>query len=249
LATVPAAAPATAPAEPAPSPPAPSSRGALALTGAPMVIADHAASAPPGLAGGPTLSSLVQAIRRRWLLAFGIALLGGTSAVLAVLSLWPAKYAASARLQIASRGDPGIFAQTDHDEDFLTFKTNIAAALKSPLFLNTALKSDEAQKLALVRDNPGAAEWLSEALKTDFKGPGILEVRLGADNGGEVAALLNVVLREFIKDLRLKDASRRSAKTRELESSLAARKRKLDEKRSRLRTLENQGGFDDLETA
>src|SRR5262245_36553602 len=158
--------------------------------------------------------------------------------MLLVLSLWPAKYTASARLQLAARGEDPVFAPPDRDEGLLTFHASIAAALKSPLFLHEALKSDEAQKLELVRDNPGAAEWLSEALTSDFQAPGILEIKLSADDGGGLATLLNVIVDEFIKNLRTTDVARLTAKTKELENSLAARKRKLDDKRATLRRLE-----------
>src|SRR5437899_3353709 len=83
---------------------------------------DSGAQLPPGLTGTPTFESLVQALRRRWLLAVSLAVMGAGLAVAAVLFFMPAKYAAQVRLHVASRGDARMFGEGNDDPDFLLFK-------------------------------------------------------------------------------------------------------------------------------
>src|SRR5262245_54818484 len=167
------------------------SRAALSLAGAPSLVpAEPGSNLPPALSSGPTLATLLQALRRRWLLASTLPLLGALVTVAAILTLWPARYTAIARIQLAGRSEPGVF-ENHHDEDLLTFKTNIAAQLKSTVVIQAALKTDEIRKLGASGDL--SVEAVEASLKTEFKGPGILEVRLAGDRPAEVAVMLNAI--------------------------------------------------------
>src|SRR5271166_5718733 len=64
---------------------------------------------PPALTNAPTVAGLAQALRRRWPLALGLALVAAMMAVVGVFTLMPAKYPAQVRLHIASRGDVRVF--------------------------------------------------------------------------------------------------------------------------------------------
>src|SRR5213593_992979 len=76
--------------------------GALAQTGyPPFVVGEPASHLPPGLHATPTLSSLAQALRRRWPLALGLSLAVGLASVFLILFVWPSGYTAQARLQVA----------------------------------------------------------------------------------------------------------------------------------------------------
>src|SRR5262249_4522577 len=68
-------------------------------------------------------------------------------------------------------------------------------------------------------------------------------------HGAETAAMLNLILDTFLKDLRVKEEDRRRQKGRELEAAYAKRKDRLDRRKSELRKLEMDSGLQDLETA
>src|SRR5438034_1361615 len=108
--------------------------GALAQTGyPPFVVGEPASHLPPGLHATPTLSSLAQALRRRWPLAVGLA------SVFLILFVWPSGYTAQARLQVAARPERPLFDTNQGEDDFLLYKANVAAMIKSPLVLTAAL--------------------------------------------------------------------------------------------------------------
>src|SRR5262245_24516505 len=93
----------------------PEPRALVMCNGMPL-LPETGPALPPGLSAGPTVSTLAQALRRRWLLASTLPLAGALVFIVAVFVLWPARYTATARLQVASRTDPGIF-HAEHEED------------------------------------------------------------------------------------------------------------------------------------
>ncbi len=193
---------------------------------------------PPGLAAAPALSGLMHALRRRWLVTASLALLGAATVVLVVLNLVPAKYRVVARLQLSSRAERAVFADDGPDEDFLTYKTNLAASLKSLDVLNTALKE---------KKNPRPVSWLEAGLKTEFKGPGLLEFTLSADEPDGLADLLNTVVDTALEKMKQEESDRRRNRLKELEGKLTARRLIVDGRKRGLRRAE--GDLDDWETA
>src|SRR6266850_2132459 len=56
-----------------------------------MVLGGEGPSGPPGLTAAPTVSGLVQALKRRWQLALGLALAAALATVAAVFLGMPAR--------------------------------------------------------------------------------------------------------------------------------------------------------------
>ena len=108
-----------------------------------MAQGNSAASEPPALASTPTLTVLLQALKRRWHVALGLACLAATLMGLGVFTLMPPRYHASIRLRVAARV-PG-----SEDIEFPIFKANMEALVKSPLVINNALndKTDDGREV------------------------------------------------------------------------------------------------------
>jgi capsular exopolysaccharide synthesis family protein len=227
--------------------------GAIALTDSAVVPASYlamlngaAAAAgshlPPAVAGVPTMTSLAQALRRRWPLALGLALAAAALMVAAVFALMPAKYAVQTRLQVAARGDIRVFGEGNDETEFALYKANMAAMIKYPGVLYAALTQKtssgrDVKDLAIVRDN--GVDWLEFALKTDFLlGPEILKVVLSTDRPDEGAELLNAVARAFVDDNHQKDIERRDRRLKEYKENLAKLEQELNGQRLELRKRE-----------
>lgn len=210
----------------------------------------------PGLSGTPSMSALMQALRRRWLLALGLALAGAGLTVAAVLFLFPAKYVAQVRLQVSSRGEAPVFGGGNPEEtEFAIYKANMAAMVKSPWVLNAALNQKTAQgqpikDLSIVRDKgAGAVDWLEMALKTDFLlGPEILRVTLAGDKPDEVASLLNAVAKAFVEENDQRESARRQQRMEQLAAKQRELESELGELRKQARVLEKENKLEDKET-
>jgi capsular exopolysaccharide synthesis family protein len=190
----------------------------------------------------PTISALVQALRRRWLLAFGLAAGAAALVVGAVLAAMPAKYPAQVQLHISSRGDVRVFGEGNDEPEFLLYKKNMEAMIKSQAVLLAALNQKtstgkDVKDLALVRDQ--GVEWLETALKTDFLlGPEILKVVLATDRPEEGAELLNAIAKAFALDNFQKDNERREKRLKDFKDNLGKLELELNKLRQQLRSRE-----------
>lgn len=209
------------------------------LMGSPGETGPHL---PPGLDAKPTMSGLLQALRRRWPLALALAAGAAVLAVVGVLIVMPAKYAPQVRLHIASRGDPKAFGGEKDETDFLLYKANMAALIKSPQvhFAALAQKTStgkDVKDLSLVRDN--GVEWLEFALKTDFLlGPEILKVVLNSQQPDEGAELLNAIAKAFVEENYEKDKERRDKRLKDFKDNLGKLDAELTNLRQTLRSRE-----------
>jgi capsular exopolysaccharide synthesis family protein len=186
---------------------------------------------PPGLSSAPTATSLFQALRRRWLLAFSLAFLGALLAVAGILTFFPAQYSAHVRIQIAARSGPTLFTPGTNDEnDFLIYKASLAALIKSPLVVNAAV--NQVKDLSMIREKPKPVQWLETALKTDFLlAPDILRVTLSGDDPEEVTKVLNAVTEAFLKEMENREKAKRQSRLEELKESQRQALETLHQKR------------------
>src|SRR5262245_25641500 len=95
--------------------------------------AAQASSGPPGLAAAPTMGALMHALRRRWLSAATLGVLGAALTAAAVFFVMPPKYLAEARLIVDSGRQPNIGIDRGADTEFVIFKANLPALIKAPL--------------------------------------------------------------------------------------------------------------------
>jgi capsular exopolysaccharide synthesis family protein len=218
------------------------------MAGVPPVAGEPAPAGPPGLSAAPTVTALMHALRRRWLLAVGLALLGAFAAVAAVLVLLPARYVVTAKLKLSSFAAPTIFTQRhEHHGEGGIWKANQEALLKSPLVLTRALDSDKVKGLPAARESVG---WLEGALKVDFLlGPEIMRVTLSGDDPESLAPLLTAVIDAYLDELNQQEMGKRMALLKELEGSQNGYQTKLWKAEDELRKEERRLGIDDPETA
>jgi capsular exopolysaccharide synthesis family protein len=197
---------------------------------------------PPGLAGTPTFSGLLQALRRRWPLALVLAVAAAACAGGAVFTLMPAKYPAQALLQISSRGDVRVFGEGNDEPEFLLYKKNMEAMVRGPMVLDAACgqktsTGKEVKDLELVRQQ--GLDWVATALKTDFLiGPEILKVTLPSDRPDEGAELINAIARAFTSLSFQKDNERRDKRLKDYKDNLGKLEQELTKLRQQLRARE-----------
>jgi capsular exopolysaccharide synthesis family protein len=203
---------------------------------------EDAPSGPPGLSFTPTLTGLLDALRRRWLLAVGVALGAAALLVVGVFVFNPPRYIAGMRIRVNAR-QAGA-----EDVEFPIFKANMEALVKSPLVLSAALNDKtkdgrEIKDLAIVRAKGlGAVEWLEKSLKTDYLlGPEVLRVTLPVDHPDETADLLNAIAKAFLNEYTEMERSKKQqrlselrGKKEELERQLIGLRKDLDDQYKRL---------------
>src|SRR6185369_8492294 len=104
-------------------------------------IAETAAALPPGLAGAPTARALLLALRRRWLLAGIVAVLGGIVAGVATwLGMPTPPLTAQSLLHVEAQPPAVVYQRGESRSDFQSYQRTQVALVKSRLVLNTALR-------------------------------------------------------------------------------------------------------------
>jgi len=226
----------------------PAARGGLALPGVlPLVGADT--SVGTGLNAAPTPAALLQALRRRWVLATGVALLGAAVAAAAVWLILPPQYTASARLQVASKAPGRLLSHNDDETDFTLYKQNQVAAITSSPVLSGALNKDEVKSLQLVREKVNPIPWLEKAIKVDFMvSPEIMRVGLSSTEPDELAPLVNAVVESYLQDMEAREQAKRSVLLAALKKNQQLEEGKLHERQKDLRIKEQEQGLEDPAT-
>jgi succinoglycan biosynthesis transport protein ExoP len=183
---------------PAPRPDGASSAAPGTFSGAliPWSLGDKP-TGPAALSAAPTASALLQSLRRRWPTALVLATLGAAAAVALVMLVMPGQYTASALLEVSSRSPIHFLGEGDQQPDPIAVKENNKAIILSPNVLNKALNSKQAQALAAVRDEFESADRLAKALKVDFKGPEMVEIKLSSQDPETAQKLVNAVADEY----------------------------------------------------
>jgi capsular exopolysaccharide synthesis family protein len=228
------------------NPATPAARTALALPT--MVQGMDQSMAGNGASPPPTFGTLVQALRRRWKLATGLAIVGALAGVMVVMTLFPAMFTTSSRVQVSMNPDVKYFTPTTNEgPDFITYRASLAAYIKSPMVINAALK--QVKDLPSIREQNSAVDWLENALKTDFLlAPEIMRLTLSGDRPDDVAKIVNAVTDAFIKEMDNKEKARRQVRLDELKENHRYTLETLNQKRRTYYERIKTGGLDDPAT-
>jgi succinoglycan biosynthesis transport protein ExoP len=196
---------------------------------APRPVVRPAAGPPPILTGPPTAGGLLQALRRRWLAALVLGLLGGGLMGAVLWKLVPVRYTAETWLQVRLDGpqaDPAAAAR---------FQKAQALVLKGPGVLTGALHNPDVAVVAAARGGRDPLAWLDRILTVDAERAGVLRVQAVGDHPEEVALLLRTVVRLYLQQ----QAEQRQGTLEQLQETFARGARQLREKKDRLAALDN----------
>jgi polysaccharide biosynthesis transport protein len=201
---------------------------------------------PTILSSTPTVLGLLNAFRRRWFSALGLAFL--TGAVLAT-ALWfispPPGFTARTLLHIASL-QPVILGETPESRVvFGDYQRTQMAMVKNRRVLNAALRSPKVKNLTEVQQVLDPIDWLDKQIKLDYAiSPEILRISIsGADKS--VADLVDAVRDAYLTEIVAKEHDARFKRLELLKELYTQYEDKLKKKRDDLRVLANDLGSTD----
>jgi len=156
--------------------------------------------------------------------------IGVAAAVVSVAIVWfswpPAQHTARSLVHVA-HAPPKILLDVSENKNVETYRSSLAALVKSRFVLNTALGKSDVQHLRLVMERPDPVQWLENEIKVDFSaGPEVLRISLQGDEPRELAILVNAVTRAYLDEIASKEQNQ---KVNRLEV-LRTLHRKYDEK-------------------
>jgi polysaccharide biosynthesis transport protein len=236
--------PATDTAASFPTPPVEMTRG--------TVVPRQQLAATP--AAGATLSpmALLYALRRRQMLALGVAILAAaTCGPAAWFFVPPAQFKAQARLQVIAQQPKVLFGtvETEVSDDYHRYQTTQLTLVKSRLVLNTALQDEQVNKYRMVKELDDPIAWLQEKLKVEFiSGSEIMEIALSGKDPQELAGLVNAIKEAYVEEVVNVDKKRRVDRHSKLKKIKQTYTEILKERRDHQRKLAVTIGSDDRQT-
>jgi succinoglycan biosynthesis transport protein ExoP len=153
-----------------------------------------------GASSGPSLTALLKALRRRWLLASFLSLTL-TGLTLAAVWKWlpPPKHMAQAVLYVAATKPSLIDAGGQFGGEFVIYQQSQKALLTSRQVLSAALSDPQVMELATVKEQGDPVDWLQKELKIDFKiGPEYMRATLSGDHPEELKVLLAAICEAYL---------------------------------------------------
>jgi capsular exopolysaccharide synthesis family protein len=185
-------------------------------------------------------------LRRRWLTAIVLGLLGGLGGGALAWYLMPvivpAKFTARTKLHIASKQPTILSSSADGATNFSDYQKTQAALVKSRLVLDEAVEDPRLAGLALVRNGHGpAVESLEKEIKVDFSAaPEIMTISLTGDNPEELAAVVDAVRDAYCKKIPGREREEAEKRLASMERAYDRKKEELEIKEAALRLPEEQ---------
>ena len=214
--------------------------------GMPMPVA--AASTPAGSAGpspqavraGPTPLGLLNALKRRWVMA---AFIGGLVAVAVATAVWfamPAgKHQARASIQIRSAG-PDIAPRGN--EDIESFRRDQIFILKTRDLINRTLAEPAIGQLETVRTAEDPIRFLEEGVKVEVASPSTLSVILSGDNIEDLKLIVDTLVKKYIEDASSYERTTRDVRGKKLEALATKFKDEIQAKEKQIRLMAEANG-------
>jgi capsular exopolysaccharide synthesis family protein len=200
---------------------------------------------PPALSAGPDIMTILDGLRRRWIM---VILLGGTLgsiAAVAVYFLLSPNATAYSKIAVAYT-EPGFMNRPGAINDFKSVLSTTASAITSRVVINHALKAEAVRRLQLDKLNPDPAQMIEDGLRTEFKDNNeILTVYFTHPEPQVALAVSNALCDSYFEVIHRKQTEQRAAKITNLEKQYNDMVEANKQKKESLRDLGRVGDYSD----
>ncbi len=212
--------------------------------------AEHNASSN-GEGGLDAILPFVHSFRRHWLAASA---LGSLCAVIASLVVWvvmPARFTATAFLQI-SLSDESLLGQNRtyvNEQEFTIRKSTQLGIIQSPFVLLRALGRDEIKSLPVVKEQADPLAWLTGKISVSFPNKAeIMQVSLTTDGAKQSADIVTAVVEEYYQEVVERERKKKENQLSKLQTVYGEKDNELRKKRNELKSLAENLGAAESET-
>lgn len=175
--------------------------------------------------------TVLAAVRRRWLVASVLGLLGGLLGAGASWVLVPVEYTTHAELRIKSAILTPLGAAREGNTTFDIYRTTLTRLIRGPLVLRAALRQDKIAELETIKSAADPFDYLEKKLTVLAPSPEFIRVSLTGEHQEEVHQIVNAVVDVFVKEVYARDKTERQAQLSEVDEARAQVRGKLNEKR------------------
>ncbi|TWT88711.1 Tyrosine-protein kinase YwqD [Pseudobythopirellula maris] len=183
--------------------------------------------------GGIDASSLMNSLRRRWMLVLGMSLLLGAATATGLFLVLPESSSATAVYMVESKPVSLLDEKSQQSsKDFGIFKNTQLAWIKSQAVLTTALRDREINSLPMFRDQTDPVAWLSEELQVSFPNNGeLLQITLeGSERPEDLKKVVEAVSRAYTQDVLFNERNIRKRPIQILKTNITKLDNQVSEK-------------------
>jgi len=193
----------------------------------PEIVRSARIVAPAAPATGLEPMAILNAFRRRWLIAVGLGLAAGLAAAAVVWFVIDTPYTAISELKIASVEQKLLFPTAEEHARFETYKQTQMRLVKYQFVLNAALRDPNVANLSMIREQEHPIDWLEENLKVASPATEFIRVSLSGEKPRELAAIVNAVTDAYLKEVVNAEQEERRGRMRSLEAIFGQKDGKL----------------------
>jgi succinoglycan biosynthesis transport protein ExoP len=197
---------------------------------------------------GPDGSTILRALRRRWVPVLLLGMLFAAGAALATPWLLPLKYTARVRFHIATLPPSVVFEAREGSADFANFIRTQVELIKSQLVLDEVVNRPEVADLAIIREQPAPIHWIEQQLICDFPAPEILRLSLNGKEPHELDTLLTAIKDAYLEKVANKEKNKRIEKLKRLSGIRKKWEDDLKEQRTIFQKKAKEAGSGDSQT-
>src|SRR5262249_40851571 len=219
----------------------------VALPGIPLNSHGHPLPPAPPPRSAPTLLGLLNALKRRWVMA---GLIGGLAALTAGVAAWLAlpagKHEARAHVQIRFTSQDGITKPTEDPEGF---RRDQLFLLKTRDLINRTLADPSVASLEMIRNSNDPVRLLEENIKVSMETPAVIAVALTGDYPQDMEVVLNQLVKHYLDDAMVQERRGRDDGPRKLEPMAESFKAEISARERQIRLLADSHNTTGLEDA
>jgi polysaccharide biosynthesis transport protein len=178
----------------------------------------------------PTLSELLNALKRRAVLALFLGILigmaGGAGAWLAMPS---GKHEVRALIRMKPYTPVVGQAEAINSSDFDSFKATQLVLMKTRPLLHRVVTDPSIAKLQIIREDDDPTRTLEERVKFSWRSPEILAVYMSGDDPQPLARLIDKLLEFYLEDARSADNTQLGRRRQALEQNREVLKKQIEQ--------------------
>lgn len=199
---------------------------------------------------GPDLTSLFEALKRRWLLAIVIGLAVAAGVAVTAWKFLTPKYTAFTQIRIASERPDLLNVNSDGRNEFNTYLRSQASIIRTRWILNKALNREEVKRLNLDQRYPDPVAWLEQHLMVDFqKDNEVVKITVSSEDASAAKACVLAVTNAYRDEQVFKENQKNREQVSELESLYNSSSDELRKTQNRLEQVNKDLGMIDDQQA
>lgn len=201
------------------------------------------AGEPPQQAGNAQIRHVLDAFRRRWVLAVFPGLILGGAAAAAIWYFMPTMYTAQAQLHV-NPNTTFFYSNRQTGEQQILFddyKRNLMFMAKSPMVATAALRlQPELQQSATLQNVEYRETFLEQEIQVGNNGPEWIRVAMTGRHPEDLKNIVNAVVKAMMTEVVDKDTLQRMTRLENLQSVAEGKRKELANKQAELEKLDYQ---------